>query len=69
LKASRKLAQLLGTIMLATGAGFIGEHYVSYGYVDWFDFIGHETYGLIALIIGICFITLPTQFWKRWVKD
>lgn len=40
---------LLGTLLLF-------DHMWSYGRFDFFDFLGHETFGLAFLIIGFCLI-------------
>ncbi len=40
-----------GYVLFGVGIALLGEHVVNYGYTEW-EFLGHETYGLIAIIIA-----------------
>ncbi len=41
----------LGYILFGVGLALLGEHVINYGYTEW-ELLGHETYGLIAVIIS-----------------
>ena len=48
--------------LMAAGSSLMLEHYFTYGGFDLLDFAGHETYGLIMIIIGILLATK----WEQW---
>ena len=55
---------LLGALAVGlVGAGIflIVEHWVTWGYLE-FELLGHETYGLVMVLGGLCIFILD---WKR----
>lgn len=44
--------RLAGMVLTAGGAILILEHNIKYDGLDYLDIAGHETYGLIMIIIG-----------------
>jgi len=40
-----------GYILFGAGVALLGEHIITYGYTEG-ELLGHETYGLIAIIIS-----------------
>lgn len=55
-------ARLLGMALTAGGAVLIIEHNIKYDGLDLLDWCGHETYGLIMIIIGF----LISIKWEQW---
>ena len=43
--------KIFGYMLLGAGMALLGEHVINYGYTEW-ELFGHETYGLIAIIIA-----------------
>jgi hypothetical protein len=44
--------ELIGIFLAAGGAALIVEHQLQWGIVDFADFVGHEVYGLVCLVVG-----------------
>ena len=68
-------ARLVGMALTAGGAVLIIEHNIKYDGLDLLDFAGHESYGLIMIIIGFL-ISIKWEQWKtldlkdprKWVR-
>ncbi|MFQ6134729.1 MAG: hypothetical protein ACE5KU_02795 [Nitrososphaerales archaeon] len=54
--------RLFGGILFGSGVSLLGLHIYEYGYTELTDFIGHEWYGLILIILS--FILLGRR-WQR----
>lgn len=55
-------------LIILTGLILMTEHIITYGYYD-FELIGHETYGLIFIILGLFSFWYKNLRIKHFVVD
>jgi hypothetical protein len=47
--------RLFAGVFIASGAFLMLEHLIAHDGFDWWDIAGHETYGLVLVILGFIF--------------
>ena len=57
---------LLALVLIAGGAILLLEHIARYGMTEFGDILGHETYGIIMIIVGFLLVLKRKKQDGRW---
>ena len=59
--------KFIGKGLIILGSYFLIEHYVVWGALNFWDFLGHEQFGLVFVITGI--LLMFDYSYPTWLKE